>query len=197
MRGDLNARTLQLRELEVERERANKLAVKAQLALLESCLRPHFLFNTLNTISALIPDDPRLAESLIQKLAALLRLSLASRQAGFTPLEKELTIVSNYVEIERARYGGRLKFRIEVPCELMSSEVPSLAVQTLVENSVKFAVAARLDATQISVTALPEGNYARIIVADDGPGFAEDDLRPGHRIDNLRRRLVGLFGAAG
>ena len=149
MRGDLEAVERELQARQLREERARKLAVQAQLASLESHVRPHFLFNALNTISSLIPEDPKLAETLLGKLAVILRLSLDSNQESLAPLERELKLVSDYLEIERARFGARLRFEIDVPAYLHSAEIPALSLQTLVENSVKYAVAAHLDGANI------------------------------------------------
>ena len=141
MRERLDETTLQLRTKELERERALKLATEAQLASLESRIHPHFLFNTLNSISSLIPEDPARAERLVEQMAALLRFSLDANQSGLVPLASELKIVADYLEIERARFGDRLRYQIDVPGDLAESRIPPLALQTLVENSVKYAIA--------------------------------------------------------
>lgn len=194
LRKQLETRTLELRNRQLEQERTSKLAAEAQLASLESHVRPHFLFNTLNTISSLIPEDPKLAESLVGKLAALLRQSLDLNQNRVGPLERELKIVNDYLEIERARYGDRLRIRIDVPPELRTVEVPSLSLQTLVENSVKYAVASRFEGAEIRIAAFTRVGSVFVEVSDDGPGFTAQAIRPGHGLDNLQRRLVALFG---
>ena len=122
LRERLEETTLQLRTKELERERALKLATEAQLASLESRIHPHFLFNTLNSISSLIPEDPARAERLVEQMAALLRFSLDANQSGLVPLSSELKIVADYLEIERARFGDRLRYQIDVPAEL--NELP-------------------------------------------------------------------------
>ena len=196
LRHELETTTLELRNKQLEEERARKLALEAQLASLESHVRPHFLFNTLNTISSLIPEDPKLAESLVGKLATLLRLSLDSNQERLGSLERELKIVTDYLEIEHARYGERLRFRIDVPPELRSAEVPALSLQTLVENSVKYAVGSRVQGAEIRVAAFAKDGSIFVEVSDDGPGFTAEAIRPGHGLDNLQRRLANLFGPA-
>jgi len=187
LRNQLEATTL-------EQERAKKLAVEAQLASLESHVRPHFLFNALNTISSLIPEDPKRAETLVGKLAAVLRLSLDSNQARLGSLERELKIIGDYLEIERARYGERLRFRIDVPAELRPVQVPALSLQTLVENSVKHAVGSRFEGAEIRIVAFERDGSVFVEVSDNGPGFTEQAILPGHGLDNLQQRLVTLFG---
>jgi sensor histidine kinase YesM len=196
LRSEIESASLQLRNKQLEQERAGKLAVEAQLASLESHIRPHFLFNTLNTISALIPDDPKVAESLVGKLAGLLRRSLDSNYERLASLETELKIVTDYLEIERARYGSRLRFFIDVPPELRSAAVPALSIQTLVENSVKYAVGSRCEGAEIRVRAYAIDGALSVEVSDDGPGFTQQAIRHGHGLDNLQRRLAALFGPA-
>src|SRR5260221_659873 len=121
-------------------ERAMLEEERARFSSLESRIHPHFLFNTLNSISALIREDPGKAEQTVQQLSALLRYSLDTHTSGLTRLGKELRIVADYLEIERTRFGDRLKFSIDAPGALEDLELPPMAIQTLVENSIKHAV---------------------------------------------------------
>ena len=194
-RLEITTRELQLKEL--EEERARKLAVEARLSSLESRIHPHFLFNTLNSISALIQEDPVLAERLVERLAGLLRFSLDSNQMGTVPLERELKIAADYLEIERARFGDRLSYSIDVPADLGAVPVPPLCMQTLLENSVKHAVAVKREPTEIRVTARPEGSRVSIEVSDNGEGFRSDAIASGHGLDNLQGRLAALFDDPG
>ncbi len=190
-RLEVTTRKLQLKEL--EEERARKLAVEARLSSLESRIHPHFLFNTLNSISSLIQEDPKLAERLVERLAALLRFSLDSNQTSTVSLGRELKIVTDYLEIEKARFGDRLRYSIDVPAELQAIEVPPLAVQTLVENSLKHVVAARRGGGEVRITARAAGERVKIEVRDDGPGFTAGSIKAGHGLDNLKSRLAALF----
>jgi LytS/YehU family sensor histidine kinase len=196
-RARLGAVTLELRTRELEHERDRKLALQARLASLESRLQPHFLFNTLNAISALIQEDPDRAERMVERLAALLRFSLDASERGLVPLADELKIVTDYLEIERARLGERLSYTLDVDPDAAGGEVPPLAVQTLVENSVKHAIAPRAAGGRIRVTASVAGAHLVLGVWDDGPGVGPDAVRPGHGLDSLRARLAARFGAAG
>lgn len=183
-----------LRRNELERARALKLATEARLASLESRIHPHFLFNTINSVSSLIHDDPDRAERLLTQMANLLRFSLDSSHVGVVPLEKELKIVREYLEIEKARFNGRLQYDLNVPPELAQSPVPPLSLQTLVENSIKYAVAPRREGGTISVAASAEGKTISLDVTDDGPGFSSSDVLAGHGIHNLQERLYALYG---
>jgi two-component system sensor histidine kinase AlgZ len=193
MKAQLQQTNLDLRTKELERERALKLATEARLSSLESRIHPHFLFNTLNSISSLIQEDPQRAERLIERIAALLRFSLDSGQAGLVPLHQEMKIVRDYLEIERARFGDRLRFEVDVPAELDHLEVPPLSIQTLVENSVKFAVAPRREGGAIRISAAKTASRIELKVWDDGPGFTIDSVIAGHGLDNLQARLLTLF----
>jgi len=168
-------------------------AIEARLASLESRVRPHFLFNALNSAIALIPEDPRRAEDVLERLSALLRFSLDTH-AREVALGDELRVVEDYLEIERARFGARLAFELDVPAELMSLAVPAFAVQTLVENSVKYAVSPRSTTTRIIVRARRDHERLILHVIDDGPGFPAT-LTAGRGLDHLRARLGALYGA--
>ena len=195
-RRRLAAVTLELRTHELDRERSRKMALQAQLASLESRLQPHFLFNTLNAISALIQEDPDQAERTVERLAALLRFSLDAAERGLVPLAHELKIVTDYLEIEHTRLGARLQWSLDVPADLTGHEVPPLAVETLVENSVKHAIAPRPEGGRVRVEGAVAGDRLVLAVWDDGAGFTEAAVRPGHGLDSLRQRLAARFGEA-
>ena len=183
-----------LYQQELDRQRAINLATEAQLASLESRIHPHFLFNTLNSISALIPVDPERAERLMERMAALLRFSLDAHARGLVPLDQEMKIVRGYLEIEQARLGSRLRYQVDTPGEAGDLRLPPLAVQTLIENSIKYAVAPDRMGGEIRVLAHETEGRLQIEVSDTGPGFLLESAPPGHGLDNLRNRLAMLFG---
>jgi glucose-6-phosphate-specific signal transduction histidine kinase len=185
-----------LRDEELSRERALRLAADAQLSSLESRIRPHFLFNALNTVLALIPDDPKRAEAVLERITALLRASLRMDPGGLVALRDELSLVTDYLEIEAVRFEDRLRWTVDVPEALRGVVVPAFAVQTLVENAVKHAASVRRQGTAIRVAARPDGQRVLVDVEDDGPGFANVALPGGHGLDTLRARLAALFGDA-
>jgi two-component system, LytTR family, sensor histidine kinase AlgZ len=197
LRHKLQAATIELRTREMEQERANKLLAEARLSSLESRIHPHFLFNTLNSIAALIPTDPQRAEDTVGKLASLLRFSLNANHSSLVPLSQELKIVRDYLQIESTRFGPRLRYKIAVPEALEVCKVPPLALQTLVENSVKHVAAQRSDGTQIQIGARAEAGRTCLEVIDDGPGFSLSAVAPEHGIGNLIARLELLFGDGG
>ncbi|MGA2571799.1 MAG: histidine kinase [Terracidiphilus sp.] len=197
MRYKLQAAELELRTKQVEHERAYKLLAEARLSSLESRIHPHFLFNTLNSIAALIPTDPQRAEDTVGKLASLLRFSLNAQHSGLVPLEQELKVVRDYLEIEATRFGPRLRYEVAVPESLGSVRVPPLSLQTLVENSVKHVAAQRVEGASIEVSGRIEGGRIVLEVADDGPGFSLGLAAPEHGLGNLLARLELLFGSDG
>ncbi len=196
LRDKLEETTLELRTRQLEQERAHKLFAEARLSSLESRIHPHFLFNTLNSIAALIPEDPKRAEEIVARLAALLRFSLDSNSRSLVPLAQEIKIVRDYLEIEKARFGDRLAYSIDVPREAENAQVPPLAVQTLVENSVKHAIAPKRAGGQVLIGARVSGSGVEIVVSDTGAGFRVEQAPRGHGIDNLAGRLGVLFGPA-
>ena len=195
-RARLDALALELRTKELERERDRKTALEARLASLESRLHPHFLFNTLNAISALIHDDPDRAERTVERLAALLRAALDATGRGTVPLSAELAIVGDYLEIEKTRFGDRLTYEIDVRDEARQCELPPLAAQTLVENSIRHAIARQPGGGRIRVEARTRDDRLLVSVWDDGAGFALSAAPAGHGLENLQSRLGALYGDA-
>lgn len=162
---------------------------QATLASLKSRVQPHFLFNTLNSISALIPDDPEAAECMVQKLSGLLRYSLDLTERQTVPFEKEIRVITDFLEIQKMRFGDRLRYSIDIPESLKQREVPPFAVQTLLENSITHG------GSEIRIAARRLGDGLKIDVWDSGPGFTADLIQPGHGLENLRSRLQMLWGA--
>jgi two-component system, LytTR family, sensor histidine kinase AlgZ len=197
MRHRLQSATLELRTKQVEQERAYKLLAEARLSSLESRIHPHFLFNTLNSIASLIPSDPKRAEDTVGKLASLLRFSLNGNQTGLVPLAQELKIVHDYLEIERTRFGTRLRYQIDSAKDVEGVRVPPLALQSLVENCVKHVVAQRPEGATIQVVSSTQEDRIRLEVIDNGPGFSLESITPEHGLGNLVSRLELLFGERG
>jgi len=178
-----------LQEQRLKRETAEKLAAEAKLASLSARVQPHFLFNTLNSIAALIRENPVEAEHTIERLAALLRSSLDT--AGTIPLEQELMLVRDYLEIQKTRMDERLSFTITTDPGLHAT-VPPFSVQTLVENSVKHAATGQQVLDLLVRTSRYDSQVA-ISVIDNGPGFDPAFVKPGHGLDMLGARLRAVF----
>jgi LytS/YehU family sensor histidine kinase len=194
LRGQVQSMEEKLREKEVAEERAHKLAAEARLRSLEAQIHPHFLFNTLNSISALIAVNPARAEQIVGRLAALLRSSLDTSGQPLIPLQQELAMVESYLDIERARFGDKLRSSIAVPTDLEKAKVPPMSLQSLVENAVKYGITPQSDGGEVVVSAAAENGSLRIEIRDTGPGFDLSAVPAGHGLDNLVGRLNALFG---
>ena len=194
LRGRVQLMEQRLHEKEVTEERARKLATEARLRSLESRIHPHFLFNTLNTISALIAVNPARAEQIVGRLAGLLRASLDSSNQTLIPLQQELAMVENYIDIESVRFGERLHGSVNVPADLLEAKVPPMSIQSLVENAVKHGITPQNGGGEVLVTAKSENGDLQIEVCDNGPGFDLAAIPAGHGLDSLVERLDVLFG---
>ncbi len=193
LRARLATTTVALRTKERDEAEARRLVAEAQLASLESRVDPHFFFNTLNTIAALVRDKPAEAERVIEQLASLMRSSL-DRRATLVPLGDELALVKSYLDIERVRFGDRLRFSIDTESGGERGLVPRLSLQTLVENSVKYAVSPNREGATIRVNAAAAGGRLLVAVEDDGPGFDAAHFPDGHGLQLLKSRLAMTFG---
>jgi LytS/YehU family sensor histidine kinase len=192
-RSRLASTTVALRTKERDEAEARRLAAEAQLASLEARVDPHFLFNTLNSIAALVREHPADAERVIEQLSALMRSSL-DRRASLVPLDEELRMVRSYLEIERIRFGDRLRFDVSSFSSERAPLVPRLSLQTLVENSVKYAVSPSREGASITVNATSRDGRVFVVVEDDGPGLSSVELPEGHGLQLLKSRLAMTFG---
>ncbi len=183
-----------LRQKELDEARARSLAVQAQLASLESRIQPHFLFNTLNSIAALIRENPEKAEKMVEKLSALLRYSLDFKPNKLVALREELKITKDYLEIEAARFAEKLDYNFNIAPDLEDEKLPAFALQTLVENSIKHVAAKRSAKTEIAISVFNSDGSLKIEVSDNGFGFSENEIRTGHGLDTLQKRLRNIFG---
>jgi two-component system, LytTR family, sensor kinase len=188
--------------LQAERRRAAAAEVSAQgarLRALQSQLQPHFLFNTLNSISSLILDGrSSTAVSMIGQLGELLRLSLQTSDTPQIPLAQELFFLNCYLEIEKTRFGDRLKCRVDVAPEASVALVPTLLLQPLVENAVRHGILPLARGGTVSVTARVEDDRLKIKIEDDGQGLkarsSAESRSSGIGLANVARRLEELFG---
>lgn len=176
------------------------LANKAQLEMLRYQLNPHFLFNTLNSISTLVLlGDTDRANAMLSRLSSFLRYTLVGEREGLATVAQEMEALKLYLDIERTRFEDRLRTHFDVAPEVMSARLPSLLLQPLVENAVKYAVTPQEGGADISVSARAVGDRLEIRVADTGPGLG--GKRPGPTGDatgvglgNIRERLFQAYG---
>lgn len=169
----------------------------ARLTALRTQLNPHFLFNTLNAISALVERDPRGVRRMIARLSELLRTSLDEADEPEVPLNRELTFIDRYLEVMQIRFQGRLHVRMHADPEASAALVPNLILQPLVENAVKHGVSKMVGAGRIEIRARREGERVVLSVQDNGPGLANGRLpaSEGVGLRNTRARLAQLYGA--
>ncbi len=183
-----------VRRLEV-RERLRTALVEAQLDALQFQLRPHFLFNTLNSILPLVGKDPDRARQMVVRLGDLLRLSLRSEENPLVTLDEEIAILEKYLSIEQVRFRDRLEVSIAVDPAVSAAKVPSFLLQPLVENAIKHGLGGRAGRGRIAVTAREETGELALTVRDNGPGprTSTVDTTGGIGLANTRRRLEALY----
>lgn len=192
-----------LREVEEVRlveARLREEAARAELAALQARINPHFFFNTLNTISSLLEEDPGRAEEVVQTLADLFRYTFKAAGEGPVRLSEELDFVRHYLEIERARFGDRLRVVWDVDKAAAAAPVPGLILQPLVENAVGHGIAPVRGGGTVRISARLSNGALLVEVGDDGTGLRGAPgrvIQDGHGLGNVRRRLDAMYGAAG
>ncbi len=189
------------REGELRSSRLQTQLTQAQLEALKMQLQPHFLFNTLHSISALLHRDPDAADRMIARLGDFLRLTLENSGEQEVKLQKELEFLTCYLEIERVRFQDRLTTSVEVEPAALDVPVPNLILQPIVENALRHGIAQTRGPGRVEISAKRENNALRIRVRDNGPGLAaitrpDDGLKEGLGLSNTRARLEQLYGAA-
>lgn len=180
------ARDLRTSQLETE-------LVRTQLDALKMRLHPHFLFNTLNGISALMREDVEAADLMLTRLGDLLRLTLDRAGAQEVPLKEELDVVGKYIEIQQVRFGDRLTIRVDTAPGTLALAVPSLMLQPLVENAFEHGAGAMPGPATIVIRSARSGTSLVIEVTDDGPG-PPVVVQHGYGLDTTRARLQHLYG---
>jgi len=177
--------------------RASQLEARlaqAQLQVLRMQLQPHFLFNTLHTISALMHRDVKRADSMIAALSDLLRMSLRSIGVQETELREEIDFLQRYLEIMSLRFGDRLTVTLDIDSEVLDARVPTLVLQPLVENALRHGFGDGMRAGHVRLTVAPAGDMLRCEVVDNGRGIPPGGPREGVGISNTRARLRHLYG---
>lgn len=186
----------QFQERALRASELEKRLTEARLQALQMQLNPHFLFNTLNAISSLMHQDVKAADRMLARLADLLRYTLDSTNAQEVPLRKELAFLDRYLDIERSRFGARLRVEKDVAPEALNVLVPNLMLQPLVENAIKHGVERKTREGLITLGARTVQGRLLIEVRDNGPGLGPEGLRrEGIGLSNTRARLQQLYGA--
>jgi signal transduction histidine kinase len=170
---------------------------EASLQSLQRQLHPHFLFNTLHTISALMHRDPEAADAMLAQLSDLLRLTLDRIGTQEVALKEEVDFLEKYIEIERTRFRERLHVVMEIDPDTLDAAVPNLLLQPLVENAIRHGIAKKIDGGRVEIRARRDGDNLALTVRDTGPGLSagvQHALQTGVGLSNTRSRLQQLFG---
>jgi two-component system, LytTR family, sensor kinase len=188
--------TMEDRERQIHQKAdAEKLAREAELFRLQQQLQPHFLFNSLNSISALVGTDPALARKMIQQLSEFLRGTLKKDDQQQIPLQEELHQLSLYLDIEKIRFGHRLQTEINISENAIDSLIPALLLQPIVENAIKFGLYDTTGDVLIQIHANKENNQLHITVSNPfDPETASPTRGTGFGLASVQRRLYLLFG---
>lgn len=189
----------EFRERELRATQLESQLARAQLQALKVQLHPHFLFNTLNAISALIFEDPEAADRMITYLSELLRMTLESSGEQEVPLRQELHYLDRYLTILKARFGDRLTTLLDIEADVYDALVPNLVLQPLVENAIRHGIGPRAVPGRIEISARSLGQTLCLRVYDNGAGIPSEDgavLKEGVGLGNTRARLQQLYGAA-
>ena len=198
MRLRLQGTLREMQEVRLVEARLREEAARSELAALQARINPHFFFNTLNTITSLLDEDVRTAEELLETFASLFRYAFDVADAAPVPLSDEIAFTRDYLRIERARFGDRLRLAWNVDPQSLSVRVPGLILQPLIENAVGHGLAPRACGGRIDVSTTVDGPALRIDVVDDGVGLSEAGehlIRDGHGLGNIARRLEACYGS--
>ncbi|HWW86526.1 MAG TPA: histidine kinase, partial [Vicinamibacterales bacterium] len=187
-----------------ERERTLVLtAAQAELKVLRAQINPHFLFNALNTIAALIPQKPDRAEQILEQLAEVFRYAVRRSDREWVRLAEEIAFVRSYLDIEQVQFGERLQVRIDVETAVENIRIPAMIIQTLAENAIKHGIAMVRGQGLITISARVSDNRVLVSVEDNGPGFEtaprfdsspDSSFSPGYGLRNVHGRLRAYFG---
>jgi LytS/YehU family sensor histidine kinase len=186
------------REGELKASRLRTQLAQAQLEALKMQIHPHFLFNTLHSVSALLSKDTEAARKMISRLGDFLRLTLENGGTSEVSLQRELEFLQGYLEIERIRFKDRLTTTINVDPSVLDVQVPNLILQPIVENAMRHAIAGT-NSGEVEISAVPRNGAVRIEVKDNGPGIEEPQslgrTSRGVGLANTQARLSGLYGS--
>lgn len=168
---------------------------EADLMALRSQINPHFLFNTLNSLTELVHESPERAEDAIEKLSYIFRYTTKESNKNLVPLKNEIKLISTYLELEKIRFGDRLNFRIDVRPEVSDVEIPAFVLQTLVENCIKHGVSKILYDGKVEIDAYKgeEGELLVVEVRDNGPGIDMDRIYKSTGLSNTIKRFENIY----
>jgi hypothetical protein len=179
----------------ISQHELRELTSRAQIHALQAQIRPHFLFNTLNVLSNLIHEDPRKAEDLTEELASVFRYTLDATRTEWVSLEDECRFVTSYLQIEKARFEGRLGYLIDLEPRTRTVRIPPMILQPVVENAVRHGIASRIEGGTVRLSAKLSAGRLELVVEDSGSGVKKDEHsgRQGIGLKNVRDRLTHIY----
>lgn len=181
-------------ELQERKDEAERMSKEAELFKLRHQLQPHFLFNSLNSINALINTDPKQARTMVQQLSAFLRGTIRGDDKQSVSLLEEVEYLQLYLSIEKVRFGHRLQTMLEVEDAAHKAILPPLLLQPLMENAIKFGLYGIIGDVEITMQARVEGNYLRLVIGNPVDPDAETQSGTGFGLNSIRRRLYLIYG---
>lgn len=192
---------LKISRLKAELAEAKLQVTEAQLQALKMQLHPHFLFNTLNSISALLDEDAEAADQMLARLGDFLRMTLENSGAQQVTLQEEIEFLRCYLEIERVRFQDRLTVTMNIDAETLEARVPNLILQPIVENAIRHGIVSRIAPGEIEISASLISDALQLRVKDNGPGLGSVDggraiVKEGLGLANTRARLAQMYGPA-
>lgn len=192
---------LKISRLKAELAEAKLQVTEAQLQALKMQLHPHFLFNTLNSISALLDEDAEAADQMLARLGDFLRMTLQNSGAQQVTLQEELEFLRCYLEIEHVRFHDRLTVNMQIEPATLEARVPNLILQPIVENAIRHGIVSRIAPGKIEISARLNGDALQLQVKDNGPGLglvegARATVKEGLGLANTRARLAQMYGPA-
>jgi len=185
------------RASELQQSSLKTQLAQAQLRALKMQVHPHFLFNTLHSISSLVLEDPAKANSMIARLGDFLRLTVDNSEQQWVTLKEETEFLRCYLDIEQVRFGDRLTVAFELEPQTLSAQVPHLILQPVVENAIQHAIAPRAAPGRINIQAKRLNSLLRVAVSDNGPGMTSNPSSPAKKcvgLANVRTRLQQIYG---
>jgi sensor histidine kinase YesM len=192
---------LKISRLKAELAEAKLQVTEAQLQALKMQLHPHFLFNTLNSISALLDEDAEAADQMLARLGDFLRMTLQNSGAQQVTLQEELEFLRCYLEIEHVRFHDRLTVNMRIEPATLEARVPNLILQPIVENAIRHGIVSRIAPGQIEISARLSDDALQLRVKDNGPGLGSPEagraiVKEGLGLANTRARLAQMYGPA-
>ncbi len=193
-KSQLEEKIARLKAAELENEQLRRLESEARFNSLQAKLNPHFLFNTLNSLAALVYDDPQMVEKSIVRLSELYRSVLSISNQTFISVEEELALIKDYLELEKLRFQDKMNYSIHYPENANNLKIPGLLIEPLVGNVIKHVIENQKETVNIKISIQVIKDFVHISVSDNGPGFKTSGISSGYGLTSIRERLKLLYG---